>query len=285
MPFHYFTDIHQYLPADIPVDLVKINLQAAHNVKLSRAGEMAMELSEQLNHPRGASSVKTAKWNSHIQVANDRTAIAPLPEIAVSNQRIARSIVGAGKAAMAAFFLFLVACTTPGSKHHLPYPEHPMSFEPVPPLSGRLTVYRTSPEGPTWYFPFTASGASIVQLDGVSLGAVGIDEYFIRDASPGHHILRAELPGWPGKCDISIDLTAGTTHAFEVAPRRSYFLATLPGQMVSGVPILGLVVGPAAEFGGAAAESVGQVCGGPFSIAPVEVETARIKLANLRSSD
>lgn len=229
--------------------------------------------------------MKTTKWTSHKTAAKDRTAKALIPEIAASHPRIQWSLTGAGKAAMAAFFLLLAACTTPGPKHHLLYPEHPMSFEPVPHLSGRLTVFRTWPEGPTWYFLFAASRSSIVQLDGVALGTVGIDEYFIRDASPGQHILRVELPGWPGVCEISIDLTAGATHLFEVEPRRSYFLATLPGQVVLGIPIVGLVVGPAAVFGGAAAESLGQACGGPFSIAPVEVETARTKLLNLRSSD
>ena len=231
--------------------------------------------------------MKTAKLTLHMKAAKDRTADAPTPEIAASHQRIGWGVAGVGKAAMAAFFLVLGACTTPGPTHHLLYSEHPMSFEPVPPLSGRLTVYRTSPEGPTWYFPFAASRSSIVQLDGVSLGTVGIDEYFIRDASPGQHILRVELPGWPGICEISIDLTAGITQFFEVAPRGSYFLATLPGQIVSGIPTLGLglVVGSAAVFGGAAAESLGESCGGPFSIATVEVETARTKLVNLRSSD
>jgi len=229
--------------------------------------------------------MKTTKRVSQEKASKDRSAKAQTPEIAGSHQRIEWSIAGAGKAAMAVLFLLLAACTTPGPKHHLLYPEHPMSFEPVPPLSGRLTVFRTWPEGPTWYFPFAASRSSIVQLDGVSLGTVGIDEYFIRDSSPGQHILRVELPGWPGACEISIDLTAGTTHLFEVAPRRSYFLATFPGQIVLAIPILGLVVGPAAVFGGAAAESLGQACGGPFSIATVEVEIARNKLVNLRSSD
>jgi hypothetical protein len=188
------------------------------------------------------------------------------------------------KAAMAALFLLLAACTTPGPTYHLLYPDHPMSFEPVPPLRGRLTVYRV-PEVPTSYFPLATSHSSIVQLDGVSLGTVGIDEYFIRDASPGQHILRVEVSGWPGACEISIDLAAGTTHYFEVAPRRSYFLAALPGNFVSGIPVLGWVVGPALAFGGAATESMGQACGGPFSIATVEVEIAQSKLVTLRSSD
>jgi hypothetical protein len=248
------------------------------------ANEIAKGLNERLNYP-GGNPMKTAKWTSHKKAAKDRATYAPTPEIAASHQRIEWSVAGAGKAAMAAFFLLLAACAAPGPTHHLLYAKHPMSFEPVPPLSGRLTVFRTWPEGPTWYFPFAASRSSIVQLDGVSLGTVGIDEYFIRDASPGQHILRVELPGWPGACEISIELTAGTTHIFEVAPRTSYFLATLPGQIVLGIPILGLVVGPTAVIGGAAAESLGQACGGPFSIATVEVETARIKLVNLRSSD
>jgi hypothetical protein len=216
--------------------------------------------------------------------AKDRTATAPTPEFAAPHQRIEWSLSEAGKAAMVAFILLLAACTTPSPKLHLPYLEHPMSFEPVPPLTGRLTVYRTSPEGPTWYFPGAASSSSIVQLDGVPLGTVGIDEYFIRDASPGRHILRVDLSGWPGECEISIDLTAGATHLFEVEPRKSYFLATLPGQIVLGIPLLNLV-GLPAVFGGAAAESLGKACGGPFSIVPVEAETARTKLVHLRSSD
>jgi hypothetical protein len=228
--------------------------------------------------------MKTTKWTSHKKAAKDRTAKAPTPEIAAPHQRIEWSLAGTGKAAMVAFFLLLAACATPSPKLHLLYPEHPMSFEPVPPLTGRLTVYRTSPGGSTWYFPGAASSSSIVKLDGASLGTVGIDEYFIRDASPGQHILQVELPGWPGECEISIDLTAGATRLFEVEPRRSYFLATIPGQMVMGIPILGLV-GLPAMFGGAAAESLGKACGGPFSIVPVEVETARTKLVNLRSSD
>jgi len=229
--------------------------------------------------------MKATKWTSHKKAAKDRTSKASTREIASSHQRCDWNLAGMGKAVMAAFFLLLSACTTPGPKYHLLYPDHPMSFEPVPPLSGRLTVYRTSSEGPTWYFPFAASRSSVVQLDGVSMGTVGIDEYFIRDAAPGQHVLRVELPGWPAECEISFDLTAGTTHFFEVAPRRSYFLATLPGQVVLGIPILGLVVGPPAVFGGAAAESLGQQCGGPFSIASVEADTARSKLVTLRSSD
>lgn len=229
--------------------------------------------------------MQATEWTSHKKTAKDRAAKAPAPEIAASHRRIEWNLAGAGKAAMGAFFLLLAACTTPGPRHHLLYPDHPMNCEPAPALSARLTVYRTSPEGPTWYFPFAASRSSIVQIDGVSLGTVGIDEYFIRDTSPGQHILRVELPGWPGACEISIDLTAGMSRLLEVAPRSSYFLATLPGQVVWGVPIVGLVVGPAAAFGGAAAESLGQACGGPFSIATVEVETARAKLVNLRSSD
>jgi len=250
-----------------------------------RRVETAGELNERLNHPAGGNPMQATERTSHRKAAKDRAAKAPAPEIAVSHRRIEWNLAGTGKAAMGALFLLLAACTTPGPKHHLPYPDHPMNWEPVPALSARLTVYRTSPEGPTWYLPFAASRSSIVQIDGVALGAVGIDEYFIRDTSPGQHVLRVELPGWPGACETSIDLTAGKSHLFEVAPRRSYFLATVPGQVVLGVPIVGAVVGPAAVLGGAAAESLGQACGGPFSIAAVEVETARTKLVNLRSSD
>lgn len=96
-------------------------------------------------------------------------------------------------------------------------------------------------------------------------------------------MLRADLPGYPGGCDLSIQVAGGSEYFFEVALRSSYWHATLPGQVMLGIPLLNLLA-PAIAYSGMGMETAGKVCGGGFSIVPIERDPALTKLMDLHAS-
>ena len=172
------------------------------------------------------------------------------------------------------------------------YPDDPLASAPIPPDRARVTVFRFAPEPHPWYFPGAASRRVEVELDGAPLlPDVDIGEYGVRVVDTGAHALRVGLSGWPGNCVVNVDLAAHATTCCQILPRPSYWYATLAAQVTSGVsagiPLVGLVgmgAAAAAAAVAAAAGSEGKVCGGPFSIAPVDERAALPMLRELRTA-
>ena len=172
------------------------------------------------------------------------------------------------------------------------YPDDPLAAATIPTDQARVTVYRMAPEPHPWYFPTAALRKVEVELDGASLVPdVDIGEYGVRIVATGAHALRVGLSGWPGSCVVNVDLAAGTTSYYRILPRPSYWHATLAAQVTygvsAGIPLVGLLgmgSAAAAAAAAAAAESEGKVCGGPFSIAPVDEGAALPMLREFRTA-
>ena len=182
-------------------------------------------------------------------------------------------------AASVAIGMALSSCATSPSSPK--YPDHPASRSAVPPDRARLTIYRIAPEE-KWQGSYRSAD---LLIDGSASGAVAVDEFRIRDVPLGHHVLRVDITGMPGACDLPIETTDGGSYFLEVTARESYWWAGQPGWALTGIPFAGLVVGPLAFAAGTAIESAGKTCGGPFSIVSVDRDTAIPKLAGMQSPE
>jgi len=192
----------------------------------------------------------------------------------------------------AAIFAVALGGCAPQPLLHPRYPDDPLAAAPIPPDRARMAVFRMAPEPHPWYFPTAASRRAEVELDGAPLVPdVDIGEYGVRVVTAGAHALRVGLSGWPGSCVVNADLAAGTIAYYQILPRPSYWHVTLAAQVTygasAGIPLVGLLgmgAAAAAAAVAAAAESEGKVCGGPFSIAPVDEGAALPMLKELRTA-
>jgi hypothetical protein len=159
------------------------------------------------------------------------------------------------------------------------FPDDPAARTGVPADVARLAIYRTA-ESSGYGQPPTAKLA----LDGAVLGDLWKSEYFLRDVAPGRHVLRVDVPANPGACELAFEIDGGMIRYFAVEPRPSYAWATMPGQVLwHAVPLAGIVIGPLAGAAGAAIESSGKACGGPFAVVEVDRDTALPKLADTQA--
>lgn len=131
----------------------------------------------------------------------------------------------------------------------------------VSPLSARLIVFRTKESS-----QYSGRAAS-VKIDGNASGSCGFGGFNTFDVVPGRHVIAVDMWGSPGKCELSVDVSGGGSYFFEVQPRLGNLLSFLGAGVI-----------------GASLESVGQQCGGAFSIAPVDAPAALPKLNELRAT-
>ena len=161
------------------------------------------------------------------------------------------------------------------------YRDHLASRTAVPPESSRLTIYRIAPEA-RWQGSYRSAD---LQIDGTSSGAISVGEFRIQDVTPGRHVLRVDITGMHGACELPLETTGGGSYFLEVAARESYWWAGQPGWALTSIPFAGLVVGPLAFAAGTAIETAGKTCGGPFSIVSVDRDAALSKLADMQSPE
>ena len=154
--------------------------------------------------------------------------------------------------------VFLAGCSASGIR----YTEHQAVQAPVHPSAARITVFRTKDSG-----QYSARSAPL-NVDGRQLGNIQYGGFGVYDLLSGPHVLMTELSNLPGKCELPIALEPGDNRYFEIQPRLANFVAAVTGSVV-----------------GASLESAGKTCAGAFSIAPVNSDTALIKLRDLRKSN
>ena len=155
-------------------------------------------------------------------------------------------------------FAALSGCAASGIKHADQLAMQP----PVSNTASRITVFRTKESG-----QYSARSAPL-SVDNRLATSIKYGGFSTLDLQSGQHILMTELSNLPGKCELPVQLNAGTIHYFEITPRLANFVSAVTGNVV-----------------GAALESAGKTCGGAFSIFPVTEEIALFKLRDLRKSD
>jgi hypothetical protein len=134
-------------------------------------------------------------------------------------------------------------------------------------------VYRTD----TWLFH---SASASLEIDGSEVARLAPGDFHISHVSPGTHTLVIDNHNRdtvPGRCEVAIELQAGTAYFYEVAPRSAFFAAGIPGGVI---PYLGIVLSPIGQV----IESAGKKCGGPFSLVPIERHLAMPNLIESRES-
>jgi hypothetical protein len=169
--------------------------------------------------------------------------------------------------------VLLSACAAGGPR----YAEHSGDAPTVPDQQSRLVVFRQSST------PQYSAREARLELDRAAAGSVLPAGFRVFDVAPGSHTIVVDMWDAPGRCELTFEITGGTTQYFEVAPRIASFLSAAPALAAPPIPA-GSLVGAALMLFGMAAESAGKACGGAFSVAPIDTEAALPKLAHARLS-
>lgn len=175
----------------------------------------------------------------------------------------------------------LSGCAATGT----PYKDHPAYTEPVPGDMARVVVYRMD----------KAQGSTVaatMEIDGLVFGSLLESGFVWHDIDTKMHMLRADIPSEQGTCQLAFQIAAGETGYFLVAPRAGNAVAKTPGTiaqfvtdaLVPGLGLLPFLVTEAAIQTGAALESAGKKCGGPFSVTRVLPAAAEPMVMDLRES-
>jgi hypothetical protein len=169
----------------------------------------------------------------------------------------------------------LAGCSATGTT----YKDHPAHNEPVPANTARIVVFRLD----------RAQNSTVVakvQLDKAEFGHLRESGFLVRDVSPGAHTLGVDLPMDAGACGLPLEIASGETGYFLVAPRSENMMARTPGSILEtfSPTILGSLIGALATEAGAALESAGKKCGGPFSVVRILPAAAQAMLSDLRES-
>lgn len=127
--------------------------------------------------------------------------------------------------------------------------------------NARLVIFRTKES--TQY----SGRAAAVRIDGNASGSCDFGGFNTFDIAPGKHVVAVDMWDSPGKCELPVDVSGGSSYFFEVQPRLGNLLSFIGAGII-----------------GASVESSGRQCGGAFSIAPVEAAAALSKLSELRAT-
>ena len=169
--------------------------------------------------------------------------------------------------------VLLSACAAGGPR----YVEHSGGAPSVPDQQSKLIVFRQSST------PQYSVREARLQLDRAGVGSVLPAGFRVFDIAPGSHTVVVDMWDAPGRCELTFEITGGTTQYFEVAPRIASWLSAAPMMAAPPIPA-GSLVGAALMLIGMAAESAGKACGGAFSVVPIDNEAALLKLAQVRLS-
>ena len=180
-----------------------------------------------------------------------------------------------GKLLALGLLVTLCGCSATGAK----YKDHPANTEPVPAGTARLVVFRMDRAQ-------NSTAVAKLRLDKAPFGDLRENGFLARDVAPGAHTLKVDLPVDPGACGLPLEIADGETGYFLVAPRSENMIARTPGAIFEALAptLLGTLAYSAASDVGAALESAGKKCGGPFSIVRVLPAAAVPMIKDLRES-
>ncbi len=154
------------------------------------------------------------------------------------------------------------------------YPEQRGLVADVPPHAARITVFRRASDTVFLGRPVP------VAIDGRTRASCDYAGYAMVDVTKGPHVLRIDIPDYPGRCELAVDLIGGEEYFYALVPRESSYRAWALGSLVGFFVPLGGAAGLVAM----AAESADKTCGGPFAIVPVDEDVALQALRTLRES-
>jgi hypothetical protein len=129
-----------------------------------------------------------------------------------------------------------------------------------------------------------------LKMDEAPIGDLREDGFVALDVRPGSHALKVDLPANAGACVLPLEIADGETGYFLVAPRSGNMIARTPGSVLEAFldtfspGVLIPLIGMAATEAGAALESAGKMCGGPFSVVRVVPTAAQAMIMELRES-
>jgi hypothetical protein len=175
----------------------------------------------------------------------------------------------------------LAGCAATGK----PYKDHPAYTEPVPVDQARVVVFRMDKAQ-------NSTVAATMEIDGLVFGSLRESGFVWHDIDTVTHVMRADVPSEQGTCLLTFQIAAGETGYFIVEPRVANAVAKTPGTiaqfitdaLVPGAGILPYLASEAAIQAGAALESAGKRCGGPFSVTRVPSAVAQPMVMELRES-
>jgi hypothetical protein len=107
--------------------------------------------------------------------------------------------------------LLLSACASIGP----PFSEHAASTASIALDAATLVVFGTKEN------INVDAGLANIALDGNEVGTVGFGWIKAFSVPPGRHRLVAYNAGWPGRCEIAVDLSGGSRYFLEVLPWSS----------------------------------------------------------------
>jgi len=146
------------------------------------------------------------------------------------------------------------------------------------PDSARLHVFRV---GDT---PQYAVRTASLRIDGVDHPGLAPGQFQSFRVAPGTHRIVVDMWDVPGRCELQVEVVAGSERYFEVSPRVGSAAAMLPGALVPVNSFASLLASGAVMMSGLAVESAGKACGGAFQVVEQPGELARSRLASLRAS-
>ena len=169
----------------------------------------------------------------------------------------------------------LCGCSATGAK----FRDHRAYTEPVPVGQARVVVFRMDKAQ-------NSTVATTMEIDGLVFGTLRESGFVWHDIDTKRHLLRADVPSEQGTCLLAFEIAAGETGYFQVAPRVGNAVAKTPGNIVQSIVpgLLPLILSEMAIQTGAALESAGKNCGGPFSVVRVPPATAEPLIMDLRES-
>jgi hypothetical protein len=180
--------------------------------------------------------------------------------------------------AIAGVAALLAACVTALGPTGPTFAEHASGAAAVAPEMARLYVFWPEPLGPQ-------DMAIKLGIDGSSLGACERGGFNAFDVPAGAHVLSVVVEYQPGRCDMPVAVSGGSTYYYELKTRAEFANAALPGAVLLSIPVppitaLGLIM----MYGGMAIESSGKECGGQFALTPAEETAALAKISRLKKS-
>jgi hypothetical protein len=180
--------------------------------------------------------------------------------------------------AIAFLAALLAACAAPTGPTGPPFAEHASRAGAVAPEMARLYVF----------WPTTDSKrllAARLMIDGTGVDSCEYGGFNGYDVPAGTHVLAVDREDLPGRCEVRVDASGGSTYFWQLALRTSYQAAGMPGALIGSIPFPPLIaIGIALMISGVAIESSGKECGGPYSITPVDETAALPRISGLRKS-
>jgi hypothetical protein len=193
--------------------------------------------------------------------------------------------------ALATFALGLAAGTLAGcvTAKGPVYPETLAQLGPPAAEHARIVFLR-----PDQRYDDASANRIVLRIDEKVVGELAYGGYVLANVKAGEIELQASHSNrYIGTCRLALEVPAGETRYFDVAPRPANAAAGAIGTVFGGAIAGGSVASPSqVAVGGAVggqvagtAESTGKTCGGPYRITPLAPAVALEHLDRLRASE